>query len=120
MTESIFRQSVELLLSSMYTERGDDGLETKFIFGQHGAPAWAQRVGAHVFFRQRELLRAALFVRENGPAHLRRMSVVDIQNMLRNFVTANYGYLCSEVFFQKFSCSYAERVSNETKVKLAD
>ena len=53
-------------------------------------------------------------------AYLRSMAIGDIQGQLRNFITANYGYLGSETFLRNFECSYSERVLPETKARLAD
>lgn len=120
MSESLCPQAVELLLSAMYKTRGDDGLESKFMFGPPGAPSWDRRVGTHVFFRRRALIRTALFVRQNGPAYLRSMSIADISSLLTRFAIENYGYLGDETFFQKFECSYADHVAAATKAKLAE
>jgi hypothetical protein len=119
MESSVPLRAVEMVLSSIYRDRGDDGLEDKFVFGQPGTPAWTHRIAVDIFFRQRALTRASLYVRERGPAHLRFMSVRDISTILRKFITENYGCIFNDVRFEAFDCSYAERVSPRTKETLA-
>ncbi len=120
MSESVFSQAIELILSAMYRTRGDDGLESQFLFGPPGTPLWNRRLSTYVFFRRLLMVRAVLFVRQSGPAYLRSMSVRDIQSQLTSFITANYGHLGNETFLRKFECSYSEHVSKETKAALAD
>jgi hypothetical protein len=119
MDPSVPFQAIEMVLSSIYKDRGDDGLEDKFVFGHSAMPAWTHQNTAELFFRQRVLTRAALYVRKQGPAHFRFMSIRDISTLLRKFITANYAYLFNDVRFDAFQCSYAERVSRPTKQTLA-
>jgi hypothetical protein len=120
MSETVSGETIKLLLLSIFKQRGEDGLVNKFMFGEPGAPHWAKSLGTEIYFRRRELIRAALYIRQNGPAYLRSMSMSDIQNMLRHFITQNYWYLSNETFLQKFDCSYAEHVSNQIKAKLIE
>jgi hypothetical protein len=117
MPESIATNAGELLLSSMYMTRGEDGLVNKFLFGPPGAPSFASSLGTQVFFRRRQLVRAALFVRQSGPAYLKAMSVSDIQSMLRKFVVENYGLVAGETFLQQFDVSYHEHLSEPTRTQ---
>src|ERR1700720_1743115 len=89
MIESVCAQAIELILSATFSTRGDDGLEAKFMFGPPGAPSWNRNMGTDIFFRRRALVRAALNVRQRGPAYLRCMSIGSIQNMLTHFITEN-------------------------------
>jgi hypothetical protein len=120
MPKSIYDVAVDLVLQSMYRTRGEDGLETSFLFGQPGAPAWNRRIGTNLFFRRRELIRAALYVRKHGPAYLKAMSIEDVRNLLTDFVIDNYGSLASETLFHKFECSYAEYVSARVKASIVE
>lgn len=117
---SIQRNTVELILSAIYRQAGDDGLMASFMFGRPGSLHWDRRLGDEIFFRRKQLIRAALYVRQNGPAYLRYISVNEIWEMLTNFVTENYWHLCNDVFGQSFNCSYAEYVSNTTKTRMAE
>jgi hypothetical protein len=117
MLESIVTNAGELLLSSMYRTRGEDGLVNKFLFGPPGAPPFARSLGTQVFFRQRQLVRAALFVRRSGPAYLKALSVSDIQSKLRKFVVENYGLVANETFLQQFDVSYNEHLSDPTRTQ---
>ena len=88
--EDISQHAIELLLASMSKQMGDDGLTSSFMFGQPGAPIWERRLGIEIFFSRKKLLEAVLFIRKNGPDHLRHMAVDDIQSLLTQFVIENY------------------------------
>jgi hypothetical protein len=120
MPDSPGRHSIDLLLASIYLDRGEDGLEQKFFFGKPGAPHYMRRIGAHIFFRRALLIRAALYVRQNGPSHLKFMAVRDIESLLRNFTSENFAYLFDETQFERFACSFGDRISHRTKDKLGD
>jgi hypothetical protein len=120
MSKSFYAETIELVLQSMHQTRGEDGLETKFLFGDPGAPAWNRRISGNLFFRRRELIRAALYVRKHGPAYLKAMSIESIRGLLTNFIIENYGYLASETMFQSFECSYAEYVSARVKASVVE
>ena len=112
----ICRQAVDLLLASMF--KTGDGLRSSFIVQQPGKPITFSGFGVDVVFRRKELIRAAIFVRREGPAYLRYLSVEDISSMLRDFVTDSYWCLLDETFFNKFDTSYAEHLSKSKKVAL--
>jgi hypothetical protein len=95
-----------------------DGFGSSFIVQRPGQPISTSGFGAEVVFHRRELVRTALFVRREGPAYLRYMSVNDIWSMLTSFVTKNYWVLLEEVFFAHFDHSYLEHVSEGSKQQL--
>lgn len=115
---SAHRQAIDLLLASMF--KTGDGFRSSFIVQRPGQPLTMSGFGAEVIFRRKELVRAALFVRREGPAYLRYMSVDDIWSLLTTFATENYWCLLEEVFFTHFDDSYLERVSGEAKRKLTE
>jgi hypothetical protein len=118
---SVSAQTVELLLSSMFKTRGPDGRMVQFLFGlSPGAPSSARRVGTTLFFRQRELLRAVLHVRQNGPVFMKSLAFEDIARLLKGFATENYCYMAGETFLARFDGSYADHVSPGTKGILAE
>ncbi len=120
MTESISAQTIELLLASMYSTRGDDGLHHQFLFGAPGAPLWNRNLCASIFFRRSLLIHATLYVRKSGRLYLKSMPVPDIWKLLTDFIAENYQYLANETYLQRFETSYAERVSSGPKAKLAE
>ena len=120
MSKSICTQAIDLVLQSMYRTRGEDGLKISFMFGAPGAPSWDKRLGTELFFRQQTLIRAALYVRQRGPAYLKAMSIDDIRRLLTSFITENYGHLANETLFQNFDCSYAEYLSPLAKAQLVE
>jgi hypothetical protein len=119
MHKPIHDEAVELLLASMSQTAGD-GLRSSFMFGRPGAPHWEMRMGTDVYYRRNKLIRAALYVREHGPVHLKYLPIGDIWSMLQNFVSENYWYLVGEVFAKRFEGSYAEQVSAATKSNWAE
>lgn len=114
----LYREAIGLLLSAVYW-KGGDGLKTSFMFGRPGAPHYEQRMGVEISYRQKELVRAVLFVRRHGPAYLRMISLSDVRDSLTNFLSENYWYLVDETFGQTFDCSFAEHVSEGPKRELA-
>ncbi len=69
----IHEEAVELLLASMSKERGS-GFKHSFMFGMPGARPWEKGFGIQVYYRRNKLIRAALHVRQSGPAYLRLIS----------------------------------------------
>ncbi|MDA9419311.1 hypothetical protein XI04_03865 [Bradyrhizobium sp. CCBAU 11430] len=120
MSDTLYLQAIELLLSAMYRTRGDDGLENRFLVGPPGTPLWQKRISTFVFFRRRLLVRAALYVRKVGPPYLRSTAMNDIQSQLRSFAIAHYGLFASETFLRRFEESYNERIGQDVKIRLAD
>ncbi|MFN4311814.1 MAG: hypothetical protein ACK4FK_14620 [Ferrovibrio sp.] len=119
MPKEMHQEAVELLLASI-SQQDASGLRSSFLFGKPGAPLWERRFGAEIFFHQSRIIRAALFVRRNGPAYLKYLPIGDISSALRSFITENYGYIADEVFFTRFSTDYAQKVSAAAKSRLAN
>lgn len=120
MNDSVIRKATEYILSSIYTSRGEDGLVSKFFFGQVGAAHWEKRFGTEIYFRRKKMIVAVLYVRREGPAFLKLISVSHIWSLLNNFVIENYSCLAAETMFQHFECSYAEHLSEKTKQVFAN
>lgn len=117
-SKRLYREAIELLISAIYW-KGGDGLKTSFMFGRPGAPHYDRRMGVEFTYRQKELVRAVLFVRRNGPAYLRMISLNDVRDALTNFLSEHYWYLVDETFAQSFDCSFAEHVSEGPKQQLS-
>jgi hypothetical protein len=117
MPEDIYAKAVELLLSSM--SQSGDGLMSSFLFGKPGAPLWTRNLGVNLKYDRKKLIQASLYVRQNGPAYLKYLTIDDVWSMLQNFVTDNYWYLSNDVLHKKISGTYAENVSAEAKSALA-
>ena len=117
---TLHRTTVDLILSAVHKEAGEDGMSSSFFFGtEPNAPHWARRSGATIFFSLKGMTEAALFVRRHGPSYLQALSIEDIRNMLQKFLTDNFHNVGGETFHQRFTESYAERVSEPTKEALA-
>lgn len=119
MSNALYLQAIELLLSAMYRTRGDDGLENRFLVGPPGALLWQKRISTFVFFRRRLLVRAALYVRKHGPPHLRFTAMNDIQGRLRSFAIEHYGLFANDTFLKQFEEPYSERIGGDVKARLA-
>lgn len=101
----------------MRTHVGEDGSEHAFMFQRPGQ--FSANLGTRLFYGNRAMIKTALFAREHGAPYLRALSVSNIRSLLTDFVVENYYLLASETLFQRFEESYAERVTPETKQKLA-
>lgn len=89
------------------------------MFGRPGASPHDRRGAVEITYRQKELVRAVLFVRRQGPPYLRLISLNDVRTALTDFLSENYWYLVDETFAQSFDCSFAEHVSEAPKQALA-
>src|SRR5713101_71049 len=112
-------EAVELLLASISKERGS-GSKSSFTFGTPGARPWEKGFATEIYYRPNKLVRAALHVRERGPAYLRLISIDEVQSKLQDFVVGNFGYLMEDVFLKKFEGSFADQVSQGAKSRFAD
>ena len=119
MVEAIHREAAALLLSAIYRDSGPDGTRSSFFYGRPGSPIWDRRIGVEIFYRRREMVRTVLYIRQKGPPYLKNLSISDISRMLQDFVKENFWHL-RETLFRNFACSYAEYLSEETKLVFAD
>jgi hypothetical protein len=117
--DPVCREAIERLLNSISNTRGEDGLRTAFLFGQPYAPQHMRNLGTEIFYARKEILSAVLYVRRNGPAHLRLMAVQAIQNMLTSFISENFWYLANETVVAQPSDRFSACVSGPTKDLLA-
>lgn len=117
--EPVHMRATELLLSAMF-QNSETGLPASFMFSRPGYPLGIGGGGTTLYFQRKELVRAILYVRQNGPTYLRYVSVNDIWSMLTRFVTDNYGYLAPETFGTRFTGSYADFISDSTKGSFAE
>lgn len=119
MIDPVFGQLARMILASMYKKSGEDGLRTQFLFGRPGTPLHEHRLGTEVYFRQSELIQAALHSRKNGPTYLKFVAVETICEMLKTFTTENFWLLGDEIYFKQFSCSFDEMVRDLAKQQFA-
>jgi hypothetical protein len=91
-----------------------------FLYCKPGAPHWDRRLGIEIYWSLKGITHAALYVRKNGPAYLRALSVYDIRQLLTEFIQENYWYVSEDTFLKRFNESFAERVSEKAKVALAE
>lgn len=90
-----------------------------FFYGKPGAPHWDRRLGIEVHYNDVALILAALTYRQNGPAYLKSLPLSEISSLLQNFVSEHYWHLSGETFAQRFDCSFADHVCEQTKASLA-
>ncbi len=115
---SVVQRATEFLLAAAFTHVGDDGASHSFMFSRPGSQF--SSIGTQVFFSDRAMIKAALFVRGHGAPHLQAFSVEDVQRSLSDAFIENYHLLSGETLFQRFRESYALFVSENTKRAFAD
>ncbi|MCA1397229.1 hypothetical protein [Bradyrhizobium sp. BRP56] len=121
MKSAIHDQAAELILDAIYRQPGDYLLKASFFFGMRpGAPPFERRMGIEIYIDPVKLVRAALYVRKNGPPYLKYLPISAISGMLRSFVIEHYGLLADETFLQRFAGSYSAAISGSTKSAFAD
>ncbi|OKO83749.1 hypothetical protein AC628_01190 [Bradyrhizobium sp. NAS96.2] len=118
MASSIHDTAVELLLASMSRAAEQYDFEASF-FITVPSPPLTTGIVARVYYDGPKLVRTALHVRARGPAHLKYLAIGDIRSMLQSFVVANYWYIFQEAELAPFAGSYADRLSQATKLLLA-
>jgi hypothetical protein len=118
-TEAICREAIERLLRSISTKDAGGGLSSSFFFGHIGARAFERRLGTKIFYDPKTLTEATLFVRAQGPAHLRHMAVQAIQNLLQHFVIDHFWPIGERVMFSNAQGNLADAVSWQVKNVLA-
>jgi hypothetical protein len=113
-------QAVSLLLASMFQGRHPDRLRSSFMFAGPGEPIALARMGTEVNYDSKALLQAALYVRRHGSPHLRSLSMDEVNSRLKRFISDHYYLLAEQAFGVRFSCSYDEHLSADTKERLAN
>lgn len=111
-------EAVERILSAV-SARGDTRLSS-FFYGKPGARHSEKRLGTEIFVRRRDYLRALLVVRQSGAPYLRAISISDLWSMVTHFLIENFWYVLGGCFAGKLDCSYAEQITVENKIALAD
>jgi len=119
MTERVHFETVELLLASITSQIGEDGLRSAFLFGKPGAMHWEKRAGTEIYFHPVELHLAAHFVRSNGPQYLKALPLSEVVSKLQSFVTENFWYLQDTMLSHDDKRPFNEKVEVEAKKQLA-
>lgn len=111
-------ETVELLLESMSSEAGEDGMLHQF--NASGDSFQLAGLYVSVFFSRRKLVAAALQVRTEGAPYLRDMSVSDIMRLLTDFARSNYPLCSAGVPFGAKVSSYLPACDEATRHRLAE
>lgn len=119
MATAIHGNAAELILASIWTKPGK-GYPSMFPIRKPGEQRSFGGIIASIYFSRRELIRACLYVRKNGPAFLSYISVGDIWSMLTKFVQSSYWTISSETFMARYENSYAHHLSGEAKARFAE
>ncbi len=124
MVELIYMRTAELLSGAVFPFGHEDGLVSSFSFARPGSNpgTFVGRIGTEISYGRRELIRAALYVREHGPAYLRYLSVDDIWSILQEAVSENFWYISDGNFGFNFSdpkTSYGACISPQQKQNFA-
>ena len=104
----------------MRQSAADDSLFASFLNGEPGAPHWNKRLGITLHYRSKEMLCAALLLRQHGPNYLRYVAMSVIAGKLKDFVQDNFWHIYNDAFLKNFDDSYASHVSRGSKEKLAE
>lgn len=111
-------ETVDLLLASMSTTVGDDGMEHQF--NSSGEQWQLHGFYVTVFFSRRKLIAAALHVRSAGAVYLRDLSISDIMDMLSDFAKRHYPLCSVGVPFGAQAASFLPTCDEETRLRLAE
>jgi hypothetical protein len=109
---------LDLVLASMY-RIPVPGIRSSFMYGKPGSADRDKRFGFTVYFSEKDLVRASVFLRKSGPVYLKYLSMTDVGILITAFVKENFGSITEGgLFAAHFSSSYAEVVSENTKAVL--
>ncbi len=108
---------VDLLLDSMSSEVGEDGMLHQF--NASGESFQLTGLYVSVFFSHRKLIAASLHARSTGADYLRDLSVSDIMRLLTNFAQRNYPLCSAGVPFGAVAPSYLPTCDMATRTRLA-
>lgn len=111
-------ETVDLLLDSMSSEVGEDGM--LHLFNARGESFQVSGIYVSVFFSRRKLVAAALHARSAGAAYLRDLSVSDIMGLLTDFAKRNYPLCSTGVPFGANTPSYLPTCDLATRTRLAE
>jgi hypothetical protein len=117
MLKPIHVEAIEHILSAVYST-GDHQL-TSFLYGKPGSAPWERRLGAEIFVRRKEYIRALLFVRHHGAPYLREISVSDLWSKVTEFLTANFWYLRASQFQRLADVSFGDQIGPAEKMAMA-
>lgn len=111
-------ETVDLLLDSMASMVGEDGMEHQF--NASGDQSRLHGLYVTVYFSRRKLIAAALHIRSAGAAYLRDLSVSDIMSMLSDFAKRHYPLCSVGVPFGAKATSYLPPCDAATRLRLAE
>lgn len=117
--EKVHLETVELLLASITSRMGEDGLRSAFLFEKPGARFRGMGAATEIFFHSVELHLAAHFVRSNGPQYFKALPLSEIVAKLRNFVTENFWYLRDTMLTYEDTRPFNIKVGANAKSELA-
>jgi len=110
-------ETVDLLLDSMSSEVGEDGMLHQF--NASGESCQLAGLYVSVFFSRRKLVAASLHARAAGAAYLRDLSVSDTMRLLTDFAQRNYRLCSAGVPFGAAAPSYLPTCDAATRTRLA-
>lgn len=127
MTTQNARTVIDMLLATMFCQRGPDRHRHSFMYNDPGKPHFGSGgAGFEVNYENRGLMRAALFARRHAAPHLRSLSVGDVAKAMTDFITENFGIIgweawegCGVGDGRERDAPFADFVSDTTKASLA-
>lgn len=111
-------ETVNLLLDSMSSMVGEDGMSHQF--NASGNQWQLHGLYVTVFFSRSKLITAALHARNAGSAYLRDLAISDIMDMLTDFVKRNYRLCSVGVPYGGQVASYLPTCEAATRAHLAE
>lgn len=112
MPSDIHAEASTKILAAIYNRVGSDGRMHAFFTGPN---RFQQNIGVSIFYRREAFTRAILFIRQNGPLHLRLLSVGKVWGMLTSFIGDNYWCIARETAFKDFEGPVGDIISTEAK-----
>lgn len=111
--------AVDLILSAIQDNVGDDGASHSFLFGKPGAPHWQKNLRADIFVSNRQLIKAASFIRQNGAPHLKSLSISDITRQISDFIVNFFWFIYEDTILKSTLGTYEKHVSDKNKNELS-
>lgn len=111
-------ETVDLLLASMSTDVGEDGMMHQF--NASGDSHRVYGIYVTVYFSRRKLISAALYAHAHGASYLRDLPISEIQSLLTDFAKTNYPLCSASVPFCAHVHSFLEHSDEVSRQRLAE
>jgi hypothetical protein len=112
--------TTELLLEAIYLEGAQDRSAHAFLYSSSGERVLFGGLGIEIYYADREMVDAVLYLRAHGAPQLRSLSVGDVRSQLTEFVSNNFHIVSAEAWGTRSSIPLGRLTPREDVLRFAD